>query len=191
MRTVGYRLADKVLNQINNEESWERISDPVLYFDSSTINLEVQNPGFVFLDKAEIIDKDEFYIDNKVFVNSEIDLFSIGKVNFLTIPGEIFPEILTGGVESPENGDYKGPIIEQEGLINLMPGKYNFIIGLTNDMVGYIIPKTQWDEKSPYTYQLNKRPSHEEGSSMGPDVSGIIYLESKRLIERYKTIKYL
>lgn len=183
-RAVGYRLAEKVLKQYENKDDWETLENTKLSVGSSVFEIEVSNPKFLYLDKMGIIKKDDFQKEGKNYVLTEIDLISIGNICFLTIPGEIFPEIIIGGVESPNNADFSGEPIEKTPIRDIMPGKYNFIIGMANDMIGYIIPKTQWDEKPPFTYGLQKRPSHEEGVSMGPNTSELIYLECKKLIEQ-------
>ena len=33
-----------------------------------------------------------------------------------------------------------------------MKGEYKFVFGLANDEIGYIIPKSEWDEVPPYLY---------------------------------------
>ena len=63
-----------------------------------------------------------------------------------------------------------------------MPGKYKFIIGLSNDMIGYIIPKSQWDEKAPFTYK-NKEAPYGEINSVGPETGPIIYKELKSILK--------
>jgi len=34
----------------------------------------------------------------------------------------------------------------------MMKGEYKFVFGLANDEIGYIIPKSEWDEVPPYLY---------------------------------------
>ena len=57
---------------------------------------------------------------------------------------------------------------------DMMPGKYKFVIGLANDEIGYIIPKSQWDTKSPFTYGSKKSPYGEE-NSLGPETGPILH----------------
>ena len=62
-----------------------------------------------------------------------------------------------------------------------MKGELNLVIGLANDEIGYILPRTQWDSKAPYTYGRDKRPYGEitsGGSGLGP----IIYQKSKAIL---------
>ena len=53
-----------------------------------------------------------------------------------------------------------------------MKAKMNMLFGLANDQIGYIIPKSQWDEKAPYTY--NDKPYGEE-NSLGPQTAPLIH----------------
>lgn len=112
---------------------------------------------------------------------SEINALRLGEVEMLMIPGEIYPEIVDGGVESPEGADFPGEPIEAPPLRPKMKGELNLVIGLANDEIGYILPRTQWDSKAPYTYGRDKRPYGEitsGGSGLGP----IIYQKSKAVL---------
>ena len=54
-----------------------------------------------------------------------------------------------------------------------LPGEKLLVFGLANDEIGYIIPKRQWDRKSPYCYG-RKKSQYGEINSCGPDVAPII-----------------
>ncbi|MFA7473833.1 MAG: hypothetical protein WCY86_13075, partial [Spirosomataceae bacterium] len=97
-------------------------------------------------------------------------------------PGELYPEILNGGVEAPEGGDFGLAPQEVPSIRDLMKHRYKFFVGLSNDEVGYIIPKSQWDTKSPYTYGRDKAP-YGEVNSLGPETSTVIYNSVKELLE--------
>ena len=105
----------------------------------------------------------------------------------LTIPGELYPEIAEGGVESPVGGDYPGEPIEVPPLRSQMKGKLNMMIGLANDEIGYIIPKTQWDTKPPYAYGTPKAQYGEENSA-GPDVAPAIHLNAMTLMRKFHNL---
>jgi hypothetical protein len=55
-----------------------------------------------------------------------------------------------------------------------MPGKYTFTVGLSNDMIGYIIPRSEWDQKAPYIYDNESAP-YGEVNSVGPETAPILY----------------
>ena len=98
---------------------------------------------------------------------TEMAGFTIGNACFLTIPGEIYPEIVYGGIEAPEGQDFFVDPVEVPPLHSAMPGDYHFFMGLTNDEMGYIIPKSQWDEKKPYLYG-EESGHYGESNSLGP-----------------------
>lgn len=107
-------------------------------------------------------------------VRSELAVFKIGPMLFVTVPGEIYPELVNGPVESPEGNDFGIQPVEVPVIREMMPGKYKFVLGLANDEIGYIIPKSQWDVKAPYTYGREKAPYGEE-NSLGPETAGLIH----------------
>ncbi len=105
---------------------------------------------------------------------TEMAGFTIGNACFLTIPGEIYPEIVYGGIEAPEGQDFSVDPVEVPPLQAAMPGDYHFFMGLTNDEMGYIIPKSQWDEKKPYLYG-EESGHYGESNSLGPETGVIIH----------------
>ncbi len=103
-------------------------------------------------------------------VRTEIAAITIGPASFLTIPGEIYPEIVNGGIEAPEGQDFNILPVEVPPLRDLMPGKFKFVIGMANDELGYFIPKSQWDNKEPWLYGSGKE-TYGEINSLGPETA--------------------
>jgi hypothetical protein len=64
-----------------------------------------------------------------------------------------------------------------------MKGKVNMIMNLGNDHLGYMIPKSQWDEKKPFMLGYEKVPYGEE-NSIGPNAAGTIHQIAKQLLEQ-------
>jgi hypothetical protein len=114
---------------------------------------------------------------------SEVDAVRIGDLEILTIPGELYPEIAEGGVESPEGSDYSGKPREVPPLRPQMRGSVNMVFNLANDEIGYIIPRTQWDTAPPYTYGESRAP-YGEVNSGGPDVASVIHEEALEALRR-------
>jgi len=90
------------------------------------------------------------------------------------VPGELFPEIANGGVEAPAGAAVGIAPVEVPPLRALMPGRLKLVVGLANDELGYLVPKSQWDEKPPYTYGLSRRP-YGGINSCGPDAAATVY----------------
>jgi hypothetical protein len=113
---------------------------------------------------------------------TELAVFKIGPVSFVTVPGEIYPEIINGGIEAPEGNDFGIEPVEVPPVREKMPGKYKFVVGLANDEIGYIIPKSQWDVNAPFTYGREKSPYGEENSP-GPETAPVLHRNLLEMLE--------
>ena len=146
---------------------------------AKSINIKMQNPVFRAGALLGVLKRG---MNGWMKVRSEVAAFSIGPAHFITVPGEIYPEIVNGGIENPEGQDYPILPLEVPPLRALMQGEYKFIIGLANDMTGYIIPKSQWDTEAPFTYGRKSAP-YGEINSLGPETAPTIHAELKLLLE--------
>ena len=113
-------------------------------------------------------------------MRSELAFIQIGPLSLVTIPGEIYPELINGPIDSPEGNDFGIPPMEIPPIREMMPGKYKFVLGLANDEIGYIIPKSQWDVDAPYTYGRDNSPYGEE-NSLGPETAAVIHSNLKEM----------
>lgn len=59
------------------------------------------------------------------------------------------------------------------------------IIGLANDEIGYVLPKSQWDEKPPFCYGRSK-PQYGEQNSVGPDAAPLLCEAFRQLAQQRK-----
>jgi hypothetical protein len=89
-----------------------------------------------------------------------------------TVPGEIYPELVNGGITRYSGADFPDAPFEPT-LRAHMKSKYQFIFGLGNDELGYIIPKAEWDNVPPW---LNGKPErwYGEVNSCGPEMAGAV-----------------
>jgi hypothetical protein len=103
---------------------------------------------------------------------SEVAAWCLGPATFVAVPGELYPELFYGGVEAPKGQDF--PIKKPtDPPLAPLAGKYPFLLGLTGDELGYILPKSQWDAEAPFTYDYQERP-YGEINSVGPETAGIV-----------------
>lgn len=105
---------------------------------------------------------------------TEVGAIRVGPAMFVSIPGEIYPEIVFGGVEAPEGREFDIQPIETPPLQDYIKDKYKFYLGLSNDEIGYIIPKSEWDTGKPYLYN-DERDTYGEENSLGPETGPLIY----------------
>lgn len=178
-KAQGDYLAYLCLEALKNSD--HIVENAGISLTAKSVNIKMQNPIFRLGAFLGVLKRG---MNGWMQVRSEISAFSIGPAHFISIPGELYPEILNGGVESPEGQDYALEPQEVPPLRSLMRGEYNFFIGLANDMIGYIVPKSQWDTKAPYTYGRNSAP-YGEVNSLGPETAPTLHSEMKMLLEKF------
>lgn len=114
-------------------------------------------------------------------VRTEVAAFRVGPASFLTVPGEIYPELVNGGIEVPPGADFPNAAKEEPPLREQMPGEFKFVFGLANDAVGYIIPKVEWDDSAPWIYGAEEE-TYGEIVSLGPETAPTIHREASAVI---------
>lgn len=157
---------------------------------SQAIYLPLANPAYKVGRTLGVLERDAFrwkgdfhqagpriaarIADGDIALASEVGLLTLGDVHVACIPGEIYPEIVLGGVPDPSEAGADFPDAPIEPVIyQSMKSKHKMLFGLANDEVGYIVPKRQWDEKPPYCYG-RKKAQYGEGNSCGPETAPII-----------------
>jgi hypothetical protein len=120
-------------------------------------------------------------------VQTEVDYAQLRSgdrivAEIVTIPGEIYPELTNGGITRYPGADYADAAFEPILRAHLK-SRYQFILGLGNDELGYLIPKAEWDDRPPW---LLNRPQRWYGeiNSVGPDAAGIVLQGLVELIEQ-------
>ena len=105
---------------------------------------------------------------------SEVALVRVGALWIACVPGELYPEIAVGGIENPPGADFRVAPVETPPLRSAMRGRVNMMVNLANDALGYIIPRSEWDEDAPWIYAGDER-SYGEVVSAGPDTARIVH----------------
>lgn len=178
-RAQGEQLALLALQALR-KGSTDEVRTGSISLRAKTIILPIKNTNFRLAAFLGVLDRG---FVRWAKIRSEVAVWTIGPASFSTIPGEIYPEIINGGIESPPGQDYQTGPIEIPPVRELMPGKYRFVLGLANDEVGYIIPRSEWDEKAPYLYEQDHSP-YGEGMSLGPRTALLIHAALQNLWEK-------
>lgn len=173
----GMAIAQMVLRAIRNSQD-SSIEKGALYIRAKTIELPLNNPLYKLAIVLGVLDRGLPSLWN---MRTEITHWKIGPAEFLHHPAEIYPEIINGGVEAPEGRDFPISPIESPSIRSYMNAEFKFVMGLTNDMIGYAIPKSEWDEEAPYIYGYESAP-YGEVNSLGPETGPILYREMKQLM---------
>jgi len=173
---LGRQLASRILTRLESTNVTAVDYAPISV-KAKTIELPLKNKGYLFAGLMGLIDRG--HVRWRV-IRSEVALITFGDASIACIPGEIYPEIVNGGIETPPGADFPIKPLEVPPLRQLMPGKVKFVFGLANDEIGYIIPKSEWDNKAPYLYG-SKKKLYGEINSVGPDAARIIHSAMREL----------
>lgn len=175
-RALGRQLASRVLPVMNDTNANFTNQLPI-GIRARTIELPLYNKVFLLAGYLGLIDRG--YVRWRT-LRTEVALITLGEATIACVPGEIYPEIVNGGIEQAPGGDFQVLPVEVPPLRQLMPGRIKFVFGLANDEVGYLIPKSEWDEKPPYLYGAAHAP-YGEINSVGPDAAGCVHTALKHL----------
>lgn len=175
-QALGENLAIVAANALRGDSAWKSV-DTRVAIAAKTIFIPMEGP-FAWASFLGFLHPGWYWGEGR----TEINAFRIGDMEILTIPGELYPEIAYGGIETPEGADFPIEPIEVPPIHPQMKGKLNVLVGMANDEIGYIIPKSQWDVEPPYAYGRDKKPQYGEVNSCGPDVAKAIHRESLDLL---------
>lgn len=133
---------------------------------------------------------------NMANIRTEIDLLQLGPVRMITAPGEMLPEGVIGGYQgefTPPGGvltraDNPNPPDLSKApagpyFLDSLGGEMNWLIGLGNDEVGYMVP--------PYNFELGaaeylseaEGDHYEETNSLGPQTLPIWLTKAGELVD--------
>ncbi|MCK3682839.1 hypothetical protein [Maribellus sp. YY47] len=143
-----------------------------------TLSLPIDNSLFKLATALGVMDRGT---SGWMKMRSELSAFNIGPMSFVTIPGEIYPEIVNGGVDALPEGDLGVQPVEVPPIREMMSGDFKFILGLANDEIGYIIPKSQWDVKAPFAYGREKAQYGEE-NSLGKETAPLLHKNIQEML---------
>jgi hypothetical protein len=203
-QAIGHLMASQALESL--QDATPSVG-PSLALRVSQIYMPIDNVAFqamylmgVFKRPAFNYDPDENLTDDNIpELQTEMNVFDLGPIRMLTIPGELLPELAVGGFD----GSHTNIGASDEPLVNLevenaadlskapegpflkdrMAGEYNWILGLGNDELGYIIPEYNFvlDELVPYLNEA-EGDHYEETNSLGPRTAGLIELRAAEIL---------
>ena len=171
-RAQGYQIAEAVLDA-RAAKAFARVTAPRLSVLKRDIEVPIENFALALSGSLGVLERD---VDVRLGfeTKSEVALVRIGELWIACVPGELYPEIAVGGIENPPGADYRVAPVETPPLRSAMRGRVNMMVNLANDALGYIIPRSEWDEEEPWIYG-NTEPSYGEVVSAGPDTARIVH----------------
>jgi len=177
-KAQGDRLAMLGLAALRDSASVTMLEEGAIRLRAKTYKLPLDNKLYRLAAIVGVLDRG---LAGCFKIRSEVSAWRIGSATFLHYPGELYPELRTGGVEAPEGQDFDLTPVETP-IRTFMPEGYQFTVGLSNDMIGYIVPKSQWDEEPPFTYDNEDAP-YGEINSVGTETAPILYDAMREVLE--------
>lgn len=177
MRVTGDKLAEYALSISSKDE---RLLEPGIKQACRSFDVPLDNPVFLTYKLLGILNSKSVPGKSATgfCVQSELSVVMLDDLALLLIPGEIFPELISGESYGDSNPAGVNPrplkdIAREYGINELL------IIGLANDELGYIIPPSDFllNEKLPYVNRItdaNGEDHYEETNSVGPTCAGRI-----------------
>ena len=175
-QALGRRLAQAALGEIRGGAAVPQ-TEPRLAYAARTIELKIDNTLFRLAAALGLFGRGQPRLNS---IRSEVAVVTFGDASIACVPGELYPEIANGGIERPPGADFDTAPVEVPSLRELMPGRVKFLVGLANDEIGYIIPKSEWDGQAPWLYRSAER-HYGEINSLGPETGPHIHAALKAL----------
>lgn len=170
MTATAERLADALL-AITEEQTLT----PSLGYSRVELELPLDNTFFFFAKFLGILDNEirSGESDTGYLLQSELGVLTMGSVTLALIPGEIFPELVSGRELTEEDPEALSFIASRHGAETLL------ILGLCNDELGYIVPPSNFlvNEELPYIETVTDTTGenhYEETNSVGKGTAAII-----------------
>jgi hypothetical protein len=186
-QAVGERAAEAALEAL---ATGRPSVSSALEHRSATVFVPLENRLFRLAAFLGVVDRGLFSAGRPattVFgedVQTEVGYLRIGDLEALLVPGEIYPELVVGGIQDPQDpgADFQGAPRERP-LFSLLSSEYRMVIGLANDAIGYLIPRSEWDAKPPFAYGRSEA-QYGEVNSCGPSAAGRLDEAFARMLER-------
>jgi hypothetical protein len=178
---IGQRVADIGADALDQAKPVKITS---YEFHERIVKIPIANKGFEQAALANIYHGRKPAVDGQASAPVGLIRLMNGNQPMLEIalvPGELYPELSVGGIEKYAGADF--PDAPQETAIkSLMQAPYRMLFGLADDEIGYIIPKSEWDNQAPWLQNAPKRWYGEE-NSVGPEAAPIIAGALKEMLQ--------
>jgi hypothetical protein len=199
----GKVMAEQAMDAIDGAEE---ATDDTLSFSAQEFELPVDNFGFQAMFVTNIIPREVYSYnpeelideDNTPYVRTEIAHLRVGPISFVTVPGEIAPELVIGGYDGSHIGDPNKTLVDEDNenppdlsqapqgpyIRDIIPSTHPWLVGMGNDELGYILPEYdfQLDDRLPWFDQA-PGDHYEETRSLGPNTAELVQEEIQKLMD--------
>ncbi len=178
---LGYNVAIEAAKALRGPEAWKN-ENPLLAVAGKTLYAPMAG-NFKYGIMLGLIHEGYYWGG---YAKTEVNALRVGDAVVTTAPGELYPEIVVGGIEVKPGRDFEVPAVEVPPvrMEKMRYARQAFTLGLANDEIGYILPKSQWDAEKPYVYEKDQ---YGEENSGGPEVGPAIHAGMLEMVRRINT----
>jgi len=212
-QTVGEQLGWHILGALGDGHMTMLDGSMVpLGFRTARFYVPVENHGYHIMFSSHVFHRAVFHydptrqIDTRRMINvpdalTELTVIDVGPAQMITIPGELDPLLFTGitgrraftpmgqpvvdttQMNPPDLTRAMDPSILSLARADARDADQVWILGLTNDFLGYMVPPFDYQTDPAMTY-LSEAPGHhyEETNSLGIDAWPRIYWKLGQLL---------
>lgn len=181
----GMKLGEKAFEIVN-----ERKLDASVAVVSQEFVMPLDNPVLSLANSLGVFHARACAADSLTGTGfiSEVTYLEIGGVHILTMPGEMFPELVwSGGYEGADTSSTgESADVDPTSLCEIFDDPDIIVFGVTNDMAGYAIARNDFvlDGRMPYLNRATDRfgrSHYHETNSCGIDTGDTIADTCKRI----------
>lgn len=180
-----------LVNSLNDETEIE----PIINIKASPVKISAENFVLILARLMKVLNNEiaRNKKRNEAYIYSEVGYLELGKkkIGMFLIPGELFPELWNGRFLTYKDSA-NSVNAEYTVLSQMTDCEHQFVIGLCNDELGYIIPDNDFilNKRTPYIDSAKDRfdrNHYEETNSTGRNTARTILNETEKLIESVRT----
>jgi hypothetical protein len=178
---IGERVADIAADALQNAKP---VRVTRYEFFEKMVRIPLANKGFELANQANLYHGRKAAVDGQTVAPVGVIRLLNGNKPMLEIaliPGELYPELSVGGIQKYEGADFPDAPAEP-AIKTLMKAPYRMLFGLADDEIGYIIPKSEWDDQAPWLQNAPKR-WYGEANSVGPEAAPTIVRTLQELLK--------
>ncbi len=184
----------RTLGELVNSMTDEKELKPLINVKSKQIRISAENFVLILARVLKVLNNDISRNSkrNQAYIWTEVGYLELGdgEIGMFLIPGELFPELYNGEF-LPASESATGKDASYKVLKNLGGAKHNFVVGLCNDELGYIIPDNDFilNDGMPYINSAKDRfdrNHYEETNSTGRNTARTLLEETDKLIASTK-----
>ena len=170
VKEFGEDVGEVVMSVSNETEL-----DPVINIKSKTVSVVCDNTALLLVRLFGVLNNDiQKTGTTEISIITEVSYMELGsrQIGVYMIPGELYPELESGNFLSAGEAA-NGVEADYKSLSEMARCEHNFVLGLCNDELGYIIPENDFmlHEWLPYfniPVDSFGRKHYEETNSVGP-----------------------